>query len=381
MNAACSLSTAGAYIAAGSEASDDEGCIDRSWRNCVSRSPLLVARAVGTVAARRRQRRSPDNWIGWGRTPDQNRHSPLTEITPATSSQLGRVFTIDFRAIDPGDPARRAVVPARDRRPALRDDRRRQRLRARRRHGQDHLALEAGQRGRLPNFGIVANRGVAYCDGKLFIATLDMHLVAVDPRDGKQVKRVPIAAAVPGAASNYGYSETSAPICANGHGRDRRGRLGVRRARLRDGVQDRPHAGLAEPVLDDPARADELAQALAHRRRRRRLDAGQTIDATTNTRLLRHRLGDAALLPAAPARPEPAHRLADRGRPEHRADEVVAAADGHEPVGLRHRAAAARLHRQGRRQDAPRRLGGDDGGRLVRLRRRDRARRSTSASR
>ena len=35
------------------------------------------------------------------------------------------------------------------------------------------------------NFGIVANRGLAYCDGRLFIAQLDMKLVALRPSDGK----------------------------------------------------------------------------------------------------------------------------------------------------------------------------------------------------
>ena len=44
---------------------------------------------------------------------------------------------------------------------------------------------------------------------------LDMKLVALDPKDGQCSGASPIAQAVPDAASNYGYSETSAPICAN----------------------------------------------------------------------------------------------------------------------------------------------------------------------
>ena len=42
-----------------------------------------------------------------------------------------------------------------------------------------------------------------------------MTIVALDPATGQQQRRVPIAQAVPGASSNYGYSETSAPICAD----------------------------------------------------------------------------------------------------------------------------------------------------------------------
>ena len=55
------------------------------------------------------------------------------------------------------------------------------------------------------NFGILANRGVAYCDGRLFLATLDMHLVALNAATGRLLARVPVDSAVPGASSNYGY--------------------------------------------------------------------------------------------------------------------------------------------------------------------------------
>ena len=72
-----------------------------------------------------------------------------------------------------------------------------------------------GDTGVFKNFGIVANRGVAYCDGKLFLLTLDMHINELSPVDGHLIKRVTIAKDVPGAGSNYGYSETSAPICAD----------------------------------------------------------------------------------------------------------------------------------------------------------------------
>ena len=65
------------------------------------------------------------------------------------------------------------------------------------------------------NFGIVANRGLAYCDGRLFIAQLDMKLVALRPGTARCGCRSPPPCR--GASTNYGYSETSAPICANHH--------------------------------------------------------------------------------------------------------------------------------------------------------------------
>ena len=44
-----------------------------------------------------------------------------------------------------------------------------------------------------------------------------MHLNKLNPSNGALLGRVAIGASVPGAGSNYGYSETSAPICANHH--------------------------------------------------------------------------------------------------------------------------------------------------------------------
>ena len=153
----------------------------------------------------------------------------------------------------------------------------------------------------------------------------------------------------------------------------RRSRLRVRRARLRHGVQDeRPLAGVGEPGLVDPALRDELAQGQPDRRRRRDVDAGHDRHEDEHG-LLRHRLGDAAVLPRVAAGVGSAHRLADRRRSAHREAEVVAAADGAQRMVVRHGAAAARVRRQGRRQEAARRLGRDDGRRLVLLRRSDRA--------
>ena len=40
-------------------------------------------------------------WGGFGNTPDENRYSPLTQIDPGNVSSLGRLFTVDFTALDP----------------------------------------------------------------------------------------------------------------------------------------------------------------------------------------------------------------------------------------------------------------------------------------
>ena len=157
------------------------------------------------------------DWLSFGRTPENNRLSPLTEITPSNVDQLQRVYALDFQKLDPDVRRGQQSYPL-----ALggklyvttNDD--------------NVFALD-GATGKVfwqykppnsalfKNFGIAANRGLAYCDGRLFISQLDMKLVALDPNDGKVLAITALSRDVPNAASNYGYSETSAPICANHH--------------------------------------------------------------------------------------------------------------------------------------------------------------------
>jgi alcohol dehydrogenase (cytochrome c) len=154
-------------------------------------------------------------WGGFGNTPDELRHSPLTQIAPRNVGRLKRAFLVDFQKLDP------TVRRGEQSYPVERD-------------GTLYLttnddnvwALDATS-GQVKwrwtpddvavfrNFGIVANRGVALCDGHVFVLTLDMTIAQLDPATGKLERRAPIAKAVPGASMNYGYSETSAPICTD----------------------------------------------------------------------------------------------------------------------------------------------------------------------
>jgi alcohol dehydrogenase (cytochrome c) len=155
------------------------------------------------------------NWTGWGNTPNQNRYSPLTQITPSNVTQLGRVFTADLNRFVPGIKKGQQSYPlAIDGTIYFTS-------------ADDQVFAVNGATGDLlwkyapdnlavfKNFGIVANRGLAYCDRRLYLLTLDMTIVAIDPADGNQLARVPIGNAVQNAYPNYGYSETSAPICVN----------------------------------------------------------------------------------------------------------------------------------------------------------------------
>ncbi len=154
-------------------------------------------------------------WGGFGNTPDENRHSPLTQIDTSNVGQLGRAFTVDFHAIDstvrrgeqsyPVESNGTLYLTTNDDNVWALDA---TTGKVKWRWTPDNVAV-------FRNFGIVANRGVALCDGHVFVLTLDMTIVQLDPATGRLQRRVAIAQAVPGASSDYGYSETSAPICAD----------------------------------------------------------------------------------------------------------------------------------------------------------------------
>jgi len=176
---------------------------------------LLTLTALTGSSAARRTGTASVNWLNFGNTPNENRYSPLTQITPGNASQLGRVFTYDLNKVVPGIKKGQQSYPIVVNGTIYVTS------------GDDQVFAVNGVTGAtiwhyapdnvatFKNYGIVANRGVAYCDGKLFLLTLDMTLVSLDPATGAQLGRVAIGHAVSGAYPTYGYSETSAPICVN----------------------------------------------------------------------------------------------------------------------------------------------------------------------
>jgi glucose dehydrogenase len=66
--------------------------------------PLLVALTAGialVLAAGGSSAGGDVGWGGWGNTPDNLRYSSLTQITKDNIDQLGRMFTLNFRSLDP----------------------------------------------------------------------------------------------------------------------------------------------------------------------------------------------------------------------------------------------------------------------------------------
>jgi alcohol dehydrogenase (cytochrome c) len=71
--------------------------------------------------------------------------------------------------------------------------------------------------GAFKNFGLNANRGIAYGDGKVYMLLVDNRIVSIDAKTGKTDKMVNISDSVPGAVAEDGYYETSAPIFYKGN--------------------------------------------------------------------------------------------------------------------------------------------------------------------
>ena len=156
--------------------------------------PLLVALATGValfLAASGSTAPGDVGWGGWGNTPDNQRYSSLTQITKDNIAQLGRTFTLNFRSVDPiarlGEQSYPVVIG--------------NRMYVTTGEGKTY-AVDATD-GKViwkwyPNdiavfnkAGIVANRGVAVCDGKVFVLNIDMTISMLNQNTGELIKRVP----------------------------------------------------------------------------------------------------------------------------------------------------------------------------------------------
>jgi alcohol dehydrogenase (cytochrome c) len=179
--------------------------------------PVLMALATAvalTLAAAGTGASGDVGWNGWGNTPDNQRYSSLTQIDKNNVDQMGRIFTLNFRTVDPiarlGQQSYPVVIG--DRMYVTTGEGKTYAVDAT--SGKVIWKWYPEQIAVFNKAGIVANRGVAVCDGKVFVLNIDMTITMLNQRTGDVIKRVPISSAVPGAATRYGYSETSAPICA-----------------------------------------------------------------------------------------------------------------------------------------------------------------------
>ncbi|MDR9854288.1 PQQ-binding-like beta-propeller repeat protein [Paenibacillus sp. VCA1] len=80
-----------------------------------------------------------------------------------------------------------------------------------------HWKPSAEQAANFSKAGIIANRGVAVGEGKVFMLTVDNHIVSLDQKTGKLIKMVPISDSVKGVTLENGYYETTAPVYYKGN--------------------------------------------------------------------------------------------------------------------------------------------------------------------
>ncbi|WP_136605203.1 pyrroloquinoline quinone-dependent dehydrogenase [Paenibacillus dokdonensis] len=80
-----------------------------------------------------------------------------------------------------------------------------------------HWKPSAEQAANFSKAGIIANRGVAVGEGKVFMLTVDNQIVSLDQKTGKLVKMVPISDSVKGVTLENGYYETTAPVYYKGN--------------------------------------------------------------------------------------------------------------------------------------------------------------------
>ena len=126
-------------------------------------SVVLVAMLLLVAGASARQA-APANvdWLHWGNTPDQSRYSPLDQITTSNAGQLGRLFIVDLNKIIPGIKKGQQSYPLEANGVLYFTSANDQVFAVNATAGDLLWRYAPNNLAVFQNFGIVANRGVAY---------------------------------------------------------------------------------------------------------------------------------------------------------------------------------------------------------------------------
>jgi len=159
-----------------------------------------------------------ENWGTYGFDLNNTRHVPYKEITADNVNELGVVWSADLKTLDKdvknGNQAYPVVVDG---------------VIYISTSGNQVFAFDAVTGNQIWHWkppaeeaanyskaGIIANRGVAVGDGKVFMLTIDCQLVALDQKTGELVKKVKLSDYYPDVTLENGYYETTAPLFYNG---------------------------------------------------------------------------------------------------------------------------------------------------------------------
>jgi alcohol dehydrogenase (cytochrome c) len=158
-----------------------------------------------------------ENYGTYGFDLKNTRHVPYNEITAGNIMDLGIVWTADLKTLDPdvknGNQCYPVVVDG----VVYITTAGNQVFAFDAVTGNQvwHWKPSAEQAANFSKSGIIANRGVAVGEGKVFMLTIDDQIVSLDQKTGALVKMVPIATSSAGVTLENGYYETTAPVYYN----------------------------------------------------------------------------------------------------------------------------------------------------------------------
>jgi len=155
-------------------------------------------------------------WGTFGYSYQMTRHVPADEITKDNVGQMGLSWSVDFKKEDPDVPLGQQTFPVVVDGTLYATTHFNHIFAMDAKTGEVKWHYKPSAIGAFKNFGLSNNRGVAYCDGKVYMLTLDMRIIAVDAATGKQAMEVPIYRDVKDAKPEFGYYETTAPVCYKG---------------------------------------------------------------------------------------------------------------------------------------------------------------------
>lgn len=154
-----------------------------------------------------------ENWGSYGYTLANNRHVPFKEISADNVNDLGVIWSADLKTLDAdvknGNQSYPVVVDG---------------VIYLTTSGNQVFALDAvtgktiwhwkpsaEQAATFAKAGIIANRGVAVGEGKVFMLAIDNSLISLDQKTGELLKMAKIADSIEGVTIENGYYETTAP--------------------------------------------------------------------------------------------------------------------------------------------------------------------------
>jgi alcohol dehydrogenase (cytochrome c) len=209
---ASAILAASLALSACSNSNNNEASPSASTSASASASPAASESAVPQVAS---YENFPNVHFDLGST----RHVPYTEITKENVTELGVVWSANFKDLDATIPNGNQnftvvvdgvlyVTTSKNHVFAFEATTGKQIW-----HWvPDSLLIENSK-----NLGIIANRGVAVAEGQVFMLTLDNRLVAIDAKTGETTKIISLSDAVEGVTVENGYYETIAPVYYNGN--------------------------------------------------------------------------------------------------------------------------------------------------------------------